>query len=436
MMLKGWTACTWLAAVFMTSAVWAGPVQVKKTGPAQWTLRSRALAVTVDGQSGTLSVEDTRCGARWLPAVRKGGGTTRWEMPSGQAVTVDGQVAEGEWPAPALRLGLENQTEGAKKPAPDDFSAVVHLAWTPQSLLIAADVRDDKACFPDPAEARWWEWDSVEFWIGAQQYAIIPQPPAGVVIVMGQGAVKDAQVKSRLTSGGWQLEAAVPWPMGATKSAGLEIRLALGINDSDDAAGGRKYQLYFPATWLHSEPTTFAETVLAEKGTEARVVAAEAMLRQVRELGDGSGLQAQALVRAASGATLWTATVSVRIENDNELSIAISGPSSDHQTPAFTVLSPLRSEAPAELFGARYCNGIAIQDTDLRFRGHSWGAFDSLDMPWVGYGSATGPCYVLLFEDPDDGLVRLEPIGLDGRLVPAPYHAPQKGRFGYARSIR
>ncbi len=421
----------------MATAAHAGLVRVKKTGPHHWKIESRAIEVSLDATRAAISVRDKRCGAQWLPAAVRRAGTTSWKMPRGARVKIDGEVAADEWPAPAIALGADAQTEGPTKPAPDDFSATVHAAWVPQRLLLAVQVRDDKPAFPKPGETKWWEWDSVEFWIDARQYAIIPAPPGGQVLLMGKGKVDGAAVKSRVVPGGWEVEAAIPWPMGAVKRAGLKMRFALGVNDADDAEkGGRKYQLYFPATWRHSAPETFAQTALAATGSAPTATSPQAALQQVRALNDGTGIQARGAVRSESGASMWTGTITVRIENDNELVVRISGPAPDMKTYSFTALTPLYSPQPVELYAARYCNGIAVRDADSRFRNKWWGCYGNLDMPWVGYGSATGPGYVLLFEDPDDGFARLMPVAPDGRLVPVPFHEPQKGKFGYPRQVR
>lgn len=422
------------AAVVVLASAHA-QVRVAKTGERAWTIESRALRVTLDAQRGSVDVVDKRCGSKWEGRPAPAGRSIGWTMPAAATdIVIDGRIGPDEWPAPEIALTAANQTEGKKKPRPEDFSARVHAAWAQGRLLVAVSVRDNRACFPKSDEPKWWEWDSVEFWVGSQQCAVIPQPPGGTVLAMGKGAVPGAQVASRVGHGGWQCEFSVPFPVGAAKRR-QPFRFALGVNDADEPAGGRKFQLYFPSSWQHSAPETFARTSLAQTGQPPRALGgATRELRDITRLPDGIRATAPAL--SASGGKLWDATLTVRVEQNDQLVIEIDRRPRDAQTGMFTALAPLASSQPAEIYGARYCNGIAVRDDDKRFRGRHWQAYGSLDMPWVGYGAADGPAYVLLFEDPNDARAVLEPRGNDGRLVPVPYHDSQKGRFAYPRRIR
>jgi hypothetical protein len=425
-------------AVWATVA-WAAPpaTQVRPAAQEQWVLENAALRVEVDGKSGALSVLDKRCGQRWESRPQGPGQTVELTVgPAPQTLKLDGQVADEEWPWPSIALTAANQTEGQDRPRPEDCSAKVRVAWRAEGLVVAVEVADNAVAFPKPGGEQWWEWDSVEFWVGAQQYAVLPAPPGGMLVAVGKGPVAGAQVYARTGQSGWQAEFALPWPAGKP-APDRAVPFALGINDADRAEGGRRFQLYFPASWRHSEPETFARTKFAAQGQPPRAAAAaEATLAQVERLPGAAGLQARAAVRSAGGQPLWEGTLRLWLEEPAELVMEIDRQPTDFPTGRFTILPALGADEPAEIYAAPYCSGENISDSDSRFRGRAWTTYGTLDMPWVGYGVASGRGYVLLMEDPDDAVIVLEGRGPQGRLVPVPYHEPTKGKLGYARRVR
>jgi len=422
-----------LALVLVLASVACAQVKVEKTGESTWVLENAALRVTLDAQAAAFNVLDKRCGQEWTATTKRPVAPTAWAAPEAtETVKLDGTVGQDEWPAPRVALGAADVTEGRERPSADDLSGYFHLAWRAGGPLIALSVRDDKVFFPAAGEEHWWEWDSVEFWLGDQQYALVPAPPGGAVLAMGKGEVEGAQVLSRRVDGGWEAEFSLPWPGG--KSPGAQVLpFALGINDADSDEGLRHYQLYFPRAWRHSAPETFARTTFAATGQEPKAAETPPVfLTAVEPLAQGDGLRATAPACSVTGRHIWEGTVTLRIEEPADLVVEVDREPRDFDTQRFTVLAPINAAEPAEVFGARYCDGIAVRDDDARFRGQTWG----LDMPWIGYGLASGRGYTLMLEDPDDAYFVLETRGPDLRLVPTPYHDGEKGKFGYARHVR
>ncbi|MCD6352210.1 MAG: hypothetical protein J7M26_08825, partial [Armatimonadetes bacterium] len=416
----------------------SGQAKVVRQDENTWVVENQALRVTLHAERGSFDVLDKRCGRLWRGRATTPHVALGWQMPAAsERIKLDGRVSTGEWPAPEVSLTAADLTEGKTPRSPADLSASFHAAWRPEALLVAVVVRDEAVHFPARDEEKWWEWDSVEFWLDGQQYALLPAPPGGVIVAMGKGEVAGSQVFCRRTAEGWEAEFSMPWPKGRV-SRGAKLRFALGVNDAEQAAGGRQTQLYFPASWRHSDPSTFARTVLGAAGVAPRPLgsAAAGEVTDIKPLASGDGLTGTTHALSGGGGQMWEGKLTLKIEAPADLVVMLDRQPHDAGTSTFTMLAPLASDRPAEIYGARYCNGIAVPDDDRRFRGRSWGAYGSVDMPWVGYGSSSGPGYVLLAEDPNDATFRLEPRGQEGRLVPVLYHVSEKGKLGYARAAR
>ncbi len=429
----------WLACIVMAAA-WAGPaaaqVQVKKVGEGEWVIRNPQITVTLHGSPPCFDVQ-LRSGQRWTACG--------WREQRAYGVTIgrgrpkiDGTVAPGEWPGPAIGLGAKDLTDDSPPSSPSDFSAELYLAQDGRRLYIAARARDE-AYHPSPGgEGRWWLWDSVEFWIGGQQYAARWGPGGPNVVAIGKGNVGGAEVAARRAAGGWEVEISVPLPQWAAErwQQGKPVPIAVGLNDSD-TPGKRDSQLYFPRSWVHSAPETFAAATAGEKGSGPQVLAQpKSEIRQVRRI--AGGLQFICPAVSGSGRPMFDCTVRLTLPRSGaELLIEVDRPGQrDERVERFRVLSPLRQAGPAEIYAAAYCNGIAVPDSERRFRGRWWVSYGSIDMPWVGYGTPGGAGYLLLFDTPDDGAVVLESVGFSERLVPVPYQLPSFQTLRYPRRIR
>ncbi len=397
-------------------------VQISQTAGDRWILENQALKVTLDTRAVAFDVLDKRCGRIW-------NGTARRPAESfGVTFGAEGQTA------PEIALTADDQTEGRQKPKPDDLSATLHAAWRPDELLISVNVRDNAVFFPKPDAVQWWNWDGLEFWVGDQQYAVLPAPPGGVLLAVGKGPVAGSKVASRVVAGGWEVEFSLPWPNGVAPGDNI-LPFALGVNDADGDTGSRKSQLYFPRSWRHSASDSFARARFAAQGEAPKLLAdAPVYVTDVAPLPTRDGLRMTGPACSVTSRHIWQASLTLRLEG-SDVVVGIDKDPRDFDTQTFTAFSPLACDQPAELYSALYCDGVAIPDTDTTFE-RWWSADGSMDMPWLGYGIPGGAGYALLFEDTDDAGAILEPRGIEGRLVPVAYHWPQKAEFAHARSIR
>jgi len=187
---------------------------------------------------------------------------TRWqsgnalaiEQVSSGAVSVDGSLAE--WPA----LGATKVPLTARADIPaNDLSAVAYAAFDDQYLYLAAHVRDDVVYADDYNLTR---GDGLELLLDARQgrfrepkitegaYRLFLTPAAGLVkeatltleyptfdiglVSMNKHGIEE-KVVSRRTSGGYDLEAAIPlanFPR-ANWTKGAHLAFALAVNDQD-----------------------------------------------------------------------------------------------------------------------------------------------------------------------------------------------------------
>ncbi|MEA3400027.1 MAG: glycoside hydrolase, partial [Armatimonadota bacterium] len=406
-----------------------------------WDVENALLRVTLETETGRLSVLDRRIGYEWRQASPRALATPELSIRrTTRPLKIDGELGDrpGE---PTFVLTPEMVADAREVDGADDLSARVWCRWDEQFLYFAVGVRDQRLQWPRPDQEQWWEADTVELWVGHEQMALLPAGDT-VRTWSREGAIAGATVAMSTTADGYQIEAGVPWEALAVDVQpvpGARLRLALGVNDSDDAAG-RQGQLYFPRTWVHSAPDTFARATLADERGRApeQHVQREPACRNVHTIDQPPvGLRYETDLREAGGREL-PATVSLRVPDEEaDLIVGIEMPE-QAEVSVIQGLEPLvLPHEDAEILAPHYGNGIAVPVTSMDWRGRSWSTWGSLDMPWVGLTDGEKG-YLLLFETPDDGMVRLEGLRSDEGELLAPradFHGC-KGRFGYPRVVR
>lgn len=426
-------------ALFALCWTGAAATQVRRAGDGTWQVENAHLRLALDTDTGHLSVLDRRTGYAWRQPSGAAAATPELSLRrTPRPPAIDGEL--GEWPAdPAFVLTPEMVADAREVDDADDLSARTWCAWDERFMYLAVEVRDERLRWPAADQEQWWEADSIEFWLGHEQMALLPGDDA-VRTWSREGAIAGADVAMSVTDGGYQIEVGVPWEAADVRpSAGTRMRLALGVNDAD-GAGGREGQLYFPRTWVHSAPDTFARVTLAdERGeTPAETPDPEPVCRNVRAIDEApAGLRYETALRETGGREL-PATVSLRVPDDEaDLIVSVEMPE-ETQIGAVRGLEPLAlPEQNAEILAARYGDGIAVPVTDMTWRGQTWTGWGTLDMPWVGLTDGERG-YLLLLETPDDEVVRLDAATSDRDTFLAPrveLHACQ-GRFGYPRVVR
>ena len=403
-----------------------------------WVLENERLKVDIHAADGRISVTDKRVGCRWLSALQQAATPPRVRVPRvRQPLTIDGDLSD--WGAAAdLELTHDMVAHAVQVEGPHDLSAAVRIRWDAAALYLAAEVRDDKLQFAKPDENQWWLWDSIEFWIDNTQCAL-RLSDAGVTFWCSKAGVTGVQAKMRRTATGYAVEARVPGEKLFGKlSAGKHFRFAVGINDTDAAGGTREGQLYFPTTWRHSAPDTFARAILAPAATAAAEESGSA-LRDVSKLSDGRpGIRFTAdrvLERGTSLAVVFT------IELPNaapELIVEVDLPDRQTKITSFHALPPLLSYSTDAvlLFALSYSNGLAVPVTDCSWK-RRFMRLGDLPLPWIGLSDG-GRGYLIIGETPDDMNVKLDQVETGGvpMLVPSIHCRDSKGTFRYARRIR
>jgi len=401
-----------------------------------WRLENAALRVQLDEATGTLQVLDKRNGYLWRPATGPGA-TETVVIPQATALpTPDGQL-DTATTEPSIRLRPDMTADAKEVDDAADLSALVWLRWTPQALYVAAQVRDDKAQFATLADTEWWQGDSAELWVNSSQIALILDPQRPGALLMGKGRVPGAKVAVRPQAGGYVFEAVLPWGeigLGGEAKAGARFRLAFGLNDADRQKV-REGQLYYPRTWVHSDPTTFAQAALADAKGDVPPPPAQgpAAIRSVRMAGDG--ITFEAMGRATDGREV-ACNVTLRLP-DGAADVAVEVDLADRSqaAPAFTVFDPLVLDAEKGfVIAARYQDGLLVATDDMAFQDRWWTTHGTLDMPWVGLTDLKKG-YLLLAETPDNARVQLRQVQVGDRklLAPALYWEDSKGQFRYPR---
>ncbi len=410
------------AALVWTAPLWAVPSTCQQGGI--WVLENAALRVEVDADRAALSVLDKVSGYLWRGPE------------AAAAVTETLKIL----PVTGTRLGLAANalTEGEPPSDDRDLSATVELRWSDEGLHLAATVTDQQLHLPAPDEAEWWERDSVEFWIGAVQYAV-RGGDWGANLWCSRGPVEGARLAWERTGSGYKAEAHLPPTALPRLAPGTRFPFAVGVNDSDGA--GRLRQLYYPGGWQHSNTDTFVTAVLT--GLDGQVPATPATREPVLKPVGGkaaAGTMSFATTVQSAGQDL-PLTVTLALQGDApDLVITLDTPNRDQRVDTFGVFRPLVLDRPGgRILCAAYCNGIGVRTDDMTWRGRTWGT-PWVDMPWVGLTDGEIG-YLLQWDLPtscDYGLARLEAVkvGEQTLLAPTALHMAVKSKFARPRTYR
>jgi hypothetical protein len=447
-----------LSSVLIAGLVWCQGAWTQPA-PVPRQLENENLAVTLDEQTGLISVLDKRAKVRWVQfseaAKLKAAKPTdilKLAKAAGP-ITVDGNLAEWAGVA-ALALSPDMVSEGKIEGGAPDLSAAVQLLWDEKNLYLAAKVTDDTltcrdTAKPDDELLQWWERDSLEFWVGATQGGLVLNPQASLAAINGK-VVEGAAVVMKAVAGGYVVEASIPVgavpELGRPPAEGRRVALAIGINDAD-ASGSREGQIYTPKSWMHSKPETFADAVLVDA---AGKVSPEA-LRQVEEASrvalrnltavstphpgwrfetdldvrQGPRMPATVTLLLPKGA----AELQVEIAGVNETALGGSPWSGGVKYPL-----PLLPEsgAPTWLALAPYMDGLLLPMVTGDMPRLSWGS----DMAFFGVANLeSGWGYACIFDTPHDARIELVATSSakPSPLAAGPVWAPSLGKWGYTR---
>ena len=408
-------------------------------------LENRALRVELDPVAGRFQVRDKKAGYVWRGPDEQVAELVELAVPHVPAPRqVDGRLKD--WTGPVAEVAITPEMAGAARDfdGAADLSGSAKLCWHESGLFVGVAVRDDVLKTPGADEAEWWHRDSVEFWVGRDQYAV--RFGAWGANVWGRKGAAGIKAAATIVAGGYNVEFLVPWStlrgawVGGGKEKVKRLRFALGINDCDDG-GKRQGQLYYPAGWRHSSPGTFALIALADDQAKAPAAAAKD-LQAWRPAGERpTKRKASFRARTSGGDEPLDITLTFELlGNTPELRVTAAADDPNAKIGRFGVLPPLMLDRPGgRILAARYCNGIGIPNDDLKWQGTSLATW-AIDMPWIGLTDGRIG-YMLLWELPDscdNGAAVLERSRIDDQLLLAPdvRHYPIKGVFGAPRVIR
>ena len=426
----GWWRTVLLAMVAAT-ALAAEPVTVD--GP--------RLAVTVQ-PDGAMTVRRKTTGRVWrsrVPPAPPSVALRQCETPPG----IDGDLSE--WAdVPGIAIGSSLLADARTVDDDADCSGEVKAVWDDAGLFVALRVTDDTVSLPDSPDLQWWDHDSAEVWVGDQQFGLA-LGRSGAVVSRIRSADESAKVAARVqppsVGGGYTVEAFIPWSSAGTSvepQVGAAVRFAVGLNDNDGA--GREGQLYWPSTWKHSTPTSFAYASLGDAtGTVPGGLASPApAVTDLRR--DGEAIKYRRALSGPGGATAVADVVITPQQATDELQIAVSVPDPDAPFTSLEYPEPLATELTSgQVCFADYANGLLLNQTDPRYQNRTlWTS--GTDLPFVGlFDGAKGDGYLLLLDTPYDGGIRLSSLpAADGtkQMVPQAVWQPRLGTFGEPRRLR
>jgi len=430
-----------LAIAGATAAVLAGHGLVFPAGGAvtragdRWIIENQRIRVEVSPHVGRFQVRDKEARITWRSAPFVGPfAASAKPRPlralAGPAPIIDGDL--GDWSGPwDVRITHSMLADARRVDSDADCSARIRFRYAPDALYLAAWVTDDVLRFPKPGAEKWWEKDSVELWVDSVQIGLNLDPKAGCAVrstarLFPEAAAAVRVVRDARDGKGYIVEARLPWSIfgrGAPRP-GERLRLAIGVNDADDA-GTREGQIYFPKTWRHSDPATFAEFAAAD--AEGRIPPRElkaqgSAFRNVTTRRNPDGIRFEVFLRTPQRLTVL---VEMTVPPDEaDLIIRLDTPDPDVKLRRwFRALPPLVPDvAEPALAVADYCNGH-LYPLDLNPFPKTFFNANRLDMPWLGFvDMQTGAGFALIIDTSDDCGVRLREVRVDsGRKLRAPF---------------
>lgn len=444
-----------LTLVLLCCSVSAGPAlaaAVRHVG-STWVMENAALRVTVDEDTARMSVLPKATGLLW---EQEGAPLRSEAAPQVQvrraaaAPTIDGDNADWSWEGV---IWLPWVGEDGER----NLSGGALVRWDEQNLYLYVRVRDQTVAFGRREPQQWWEADSVEFWVDSVQVGLHLHPDN----LMAANAQGEPYAGSRLAVRliendplpGYGVELAMPlehFPILKDPEAGVRFYFAVGLNDADPEAGQpvqRVAQGYYPRTWVHSEPRTFAVAVLTDAEGEAPPLTKEndrtgvlftSGVADMRGTPDAI-TYSMTLVRGQPE-PLRLAVELALVGDEPVLDMTLSSRGGDGaRMGRLSYPRPLFPPDPERYFMtfADYCDGRYVWVGDEVYR-HRWlQVGGQLDMPWVAVTDGTQGMMAISLT-PEDTVFLMQSRRGDGQQFgfPGLMWEPSKGEWGHDRRVR
>ena len=435
-----------LAALALSCFAVCAGADVREEG-AVWTVETPRLEVRFDARTGATSVLDKTANYTWLDSPEREA-VVRPRVPIRKLAAqfeADGDLKEWTGVSP-IKITSEMVGDAGRPDNDADCSALVYVGWQEDALCLALDVTDDKLAFTKQGFPMW-ESDSVEVWMGLDHIGFTKGSMYCWTDKRKAGACKTAL---RVRPNGYALEALLP--LGAFFSGtprgfpGAAFPFAVGVNDADDT-GDREGQIYFPESWVHSQPETFVDAVLAdEKGAAPEAV---------RMIGQVSRWEVQGVEKLPGPALGIRVRYTYRPQYDGDAVPVTVEMALDQEAPDLRYT--IRCAPDAEPGQFAFPRGFLLPSADgyvmvPHRQGFLYASYEKnpryaheptrlwgwSTMRWFGaVDLKQGHGYAAIFEMPDDGYtdLRRETVGGMECLTATPTWRPQKGKFSYDRRV-
>ena len=445
---------TALALVCAAVCGWPALADVRRT-EAGWELENAALKVRVDETTARLTVTQKGTGLVWEqddPAPRAETTEDVRVLKVQAPPTIDGD--DGDWTRDGV-IWLPWVGEDGER----NLSGGAYVRWDEHNLYLYVRVRDQAVAFGGQAPQQWWEADSVEFWVDDVQVGLHLYPQAPVAVNAQGAPYAGARIAVKLIEAaplpGYGVEAAVPiehFPALKDPVVGLRFYFAVGLNDADPKPGEqvrRVAQGYYPSTWVHSDPRTFAVAVLTDAQGAAPPVSKEND-RTAALAGAGvSDMKA-----AAAPNTLVYSYTAVRrqpqplplrvglglVGDEPALDITLGSEKGGDiaMNPIYSP-PPLYPRSPEAYYMAMadYSDGHYVPVGDERYRGAWLSTSAQLDMPWVAVTDGRQGMMAVVMT-PANAVIWMQPRRADKAQLgfPGVLWQPNKGKWGGDRKVR
>ena len=176
-------------------------------------------------------------------------------------VTVDGDLSDWGQRGP-VTVDASMVADAPEVDNDSDLSVTAHLAYDDEWVYVGAEVTDDVLVFDRTGDAIY-QTDSLEFWLGGEQFGAAISDAAPYLHSFGGNVdIEEAEVALVPGESGYTVEVALPRAaveaaLDMTIEAGSSLPVAVGANDSDEEEAERQGQIYFPEGWTWGEVDTF-----------------------------------------------------------------------------------------------------------------------------------------------------------------------------------
>lgn len=399
--------------LILTLAVLSGAILLSQ----EIKFSNSSLEVTFIPATGRYSVLDKRIGRLWtqpLKPLQFGGPIRKLNLKADKPMEIP----------ITKRINVPNNALKDDK----DCKANATVKAQNGQLIINVNIVDDKLAFP-VLDQEWWHYDSVEFWIGSGQYAAYPKLDETTPILdRTRKPLQKSTAKTTKTQDGYLVEITIDAEeFKLDLTAGKTFGFAIGVNDADQPAQ-RKGQLYYPDTWQHSNPATFATILIGNDDAIPDKLPSKDACVNVEKINNGI---TYTWIQEGHPIVNVKATLT---DNLPELKFELAAQKPDEKMAKNypDIIGFVHDDIDAAIACADYSSGhlYPLREEPCPIGGITLAA----DLPFVAINSIkTGVGYGIIAETSDDATLTLAKLELNDKettRIPQVHWLPTKGTFG------